>query len=133
MGEVITLNTLSDGTTTIALNHVIWTNRKNGARVPGSEHRTLGGVTIVQRLNGVGVPEIILEGILDGQKVKGYFLWSDACQFEIWRDEGSSLKLKYDGEEHNVIIPMDGVNMRLIFPRCNPKNSAKCVGTLRLV
>lgn len=126
--------TLSDGTTTLTLHHVLWTNRGQQPGVAGSERVTLGGRLVVDRLPVKAGREIILEARLDGNMLNGWFWWSQFAQLEAWRDAGTTLILDYDGEVRSAIIPLSGIEISPVFLRSNePEPDTRCAGTLTLI
>lgn len=126
--------TLTDGTTTITLNHVLWTNRGSQPGAKGQERVTLGNRLAVDRFAGTAGREITLEARLDGSYLKGWFLWSQLSQLEIWRDAGTTLILDYDDEIRTGVIPRSGIDISPVFLRSNePDPATKCAGTLTII
>jgi len=126
--------TLSDGTATITLHHLLWTNRGQQPGAKGQERVTLGNRLAVDRLAGTAGREIVLEARLDGNLLKGWFEWSQLPQLEAWRDAGTTLILDYDGEVRAGIIPLAGVDISPVFLRSNePDSGTKCAGTLIII
>ncbi len=125
--------TLSDGVTTLTLNHILWPNRGLGAGAAGSERVTLGNRLVVQRLTGSAGREIILEARLDGSHLKGWWLWSQVGQLELWRDLGTTLTLNYDGEIRRGVVPLDGIDIAPVFSRSTtPVPGDLCAGVLKI-
>lgn len=121
--------TLTDGTTTLTLNHLLWPNRSR-ARAFGSERQTFGRLC-VQRLAGSAGGDIILEARREGKNLLGWFVWSQVQQLMLWRDNGTSLTLNYDNDIRIGIIPMDGIEIEPVFLRSKTIDpAAKCAGVL---
>ena len=124
--------TLSDGTTTLTLNHVLWPNRSRDKAL-GSERVTMGGRLVVQRLVSPAGQDIVLEARRDGSHLAGWFVWSQVQQLMVWRDAGTSLTLDYDNDIRLCSIPLGGIDIEPIIPYSrNIDSAAKCAGTLTL-
>jgi|GEM_PF-3030781 hypothetical protein len=124
--------TLSDGVTTLPLNHVLWVNRSSD-RAAGNERRTLGGRLVIQRLVGRSVQDIVLEARLESGRMYGWFLGAQIPQLEAWRDAGTPLTLNYDGEIRAGIIPLGGIDIEPVFLHSTTIDpAARCAGTLTI-
>jgi len=124
--------TLSDGTTTMTLHHVLWINRSSD-RAAGREIRTMGGRLVVQRLVGPSMQDIILEARLDGNRMYGWWLGSQLPQLEAWRDAGTPLVLNYDGDIRSCMIPLNGIEIEPVLQYSKTiAADSKCAGTLKL-
>lgn len=122
--------TLSDGTTTLTLNHVLWPNRSRN-RVAGYDRSTLGGRLVSLRLP-LGGGEIRLEARRD-DGLRGWFTWSQVEQLMSWRDNSTPLTLVYDGESRSCLIPVGGIDIEPVLSYSRAiLADAKCAGTLLL-
>jgi len=122
---------LTDGIVTVNLHHIIWTNRSQD-RARGSERATFGRL-VVQRLAGPTNQDIILEAKVDGNRLSGWFLWSQVAQLAAWRDDGSILTLTYDTETRSVMIPLGGLSIEPLRQYSKtPAGDEICAGTLTL-
>lgn len=119
---------VTDGTTTLTLNGLLWTNR-SGGRTAGSDRRTFGRL-VVQRLEGGNTKEITLESRLDGNNLQGWYTWAQAKQLMTWRDNGTALTLIYDTETYRGVIPIGGIDIQPVisYSRTIP-DTDKCFGT----
>jgi len=125
--------TLSDGITSIVLNHLIWTNRSRD-NSSGSSQVTLGGRLVVRRLAITAGKEIILESVVDGNRLRGWFTWDQVEQFKLWRDAATRLVLIYDTDTRYVMIPLGGINVEpFVKYSRTPAADTICVGTLTLI
>jgi len=125
--------TLGDGVTNIVLNHLIWTNRSRD-NSSGSSRVTLGGRLVINRLVVTAGKEIILESVVDGNRLRGWFTWGQVEQFKLWRDAATQLILVYDTETRYVMIPLGGVNVEpFVQYSKNPAADTICAGTLTLI
>jgi len=128
--------TLSDGAITLDLHHLLWTNRLQAPHAAGSERPTLSGCLIITRQSGGAGSEstIILESVLDGNRLRGWFTWSQGLQLAAWRDSGAILTLSYDGEIRTVVIPLSGIDITPTSLRSTtPGAGALCTGKLTLI
>lgn len=124
--------TLSDGTVTLTLYHLLWQGR-TADKSAGSERVTLGNRLVVQRLAGAAGQEIVLEARREGSGLLGWFLGSQLSQLEAWRDAGTTLTLNYDNDVRPCMIPLGGVNIDPVLLRSNAIDAAaRCAGTLTL-
>jgi len=123
--------TITDGSTTIILNHVLWQNRDTDNSA-GSDRRTFGGI-VSQRLAG-SWGSIILESILDGTTLRGWFTWAQVRQLKLWRDSAAKLTLNYAGDVRNVLIAIAGIVINPVIIRSTePQDTDKCAGSLTLL
>jgi hypothetical protein len=126
--------TLTDGTTTLTLNHVLWTNRAQASGVSGSEQVTLGGRLVVTRGPGPAGRQIILAAQLEGKNMRGWFTWAQVEQFMIWRDSGTTLVLNYNGEIRAAMIPLSGIDITPVIQASTaPAAGTICAGTLSMI
>jgi hypothetical protein len=125
--------TLSDGTTTLTLNHVLWSNR-SADQVAGSERVTIGGRLVSQRLATRAGREIILEARLEGNSLRGWFTGTQVAKFKQWRDNATTLTLTYDTTVRSAVIPLSGISIEPVLPRSTAIDGADiCAGTLTLL
>lgn len=123
--------TLSDGIVTLTLYHLIWRNRVRD-KAAGSERATFGRL-VVQRLAISAGQEIVLESVADGEKYRGWFLWSQVSQLEAWRDAGTPLTLNYEGEIRHGVITLGGVNIRQVIEHSKTPGATEIgTGTLTI-
>lgn len=130
------MNTLSDGTTTLTLYHVLWPNR-SADQVAGSERVTLGGRVVTQRQGFRAGREIVLEARLDGG-LRGYFTGAQVEQLKIWRDAATTLTMTYDSQVVRGVIPLSGIAIEPVLQRSINVPTAvaaaqKCAGTLTIL
>ena len=124
--------TLSDGTTSLTLNQLLWPNRSRN-RVLGSERVTLGNRLFVQRTGGSAGQEITLEARLQGSELLGWFTWSQVEQLMTWRDDATQLVLNYHSDIRPCMIPLSGVAIEPVLLYSNTiAPDAFCTGTLTL-
>lgn len=125
--------TLSDGTTTLTLKHLLWSNR-SADQVAGSERVTLGGRLVTQRLATRTGREIVLEARLDGNSLRGWFTGSQVAQLKTWRNNATTLTLTYDTTVRSAVIPLAGIAIEPVLPRSTAIDGADiCAGTLTLL
>lgn len=126
--------TLTDGSTVLTLNHILWPNRAQSPGVGGSEQLTIGGRLNVQRAGGSGGREISLVASLSGDSLRGWWTWSQVVQLMAWRDAGTTLTLSYDGETRTGVIPISGIDISPVRQTSNaPGTDQICAGTLTIV
>lgn len=124
--------TLSDGTITLTLNHLLWTNRSRDKAL-GRERVTMGGGMYCQRYGFATGQDIILEARLQGSGLLGWFSWDQVLQLMLWRDAATRLVLTYDTEVRSCVIPLSGIDIEPVFSRSRSIDpAARCSGTLSL-
>jgi hypothetical protein len=132
--EILMTITITDGTTTLTLSpHLQRPTEANETQSYGEDNVTLGLRLISTRMMTEAGKKIVLEATLDGEKLRGRFLWSEALQFRPWADSGATLILNYHGVLDTCKIPRDGVNITPVFPKTNQPLTSNCSGTLTLL
>ena len=116
----------------ITLNsHISWRGFFNTPDVPGSEDSTLGGRTVVNRLQG-NTSDIVLEAIEEDNVRKGYYLKTHLESIIAYRDAGTNVTLNYHGTVVSAVIKSDGVAVEKALWKSEFDEVEKYIGTITL-
>ena len=129
----ITLVSPTQGTITMNEN-LEWIDRATETGVAGSEQETLGARVVIQRLLNVDSNRMItLEAKEDGDKTFGLFTPDCRDKLMTIRDLGEVCELNYHGSGFSVVIPMDGVDLRMYDGYVDTDDDGWWVGQINFI
>lgn len=114
----------------VSLNqHISWRGYYNDPEVAGSEDATMGGRLVVNRLLASN-RDIVLEAIEEENVRKGYFLKADLDAIKAYRDAGTKITLDYHGDQVDVVIKTDGINVEKALWKSEFDATEKWIGSI---
>jgi len=112
---------------------LLWENEFDNPTISQNIKRTLLGVQIVQNMPLVGGRVINLSAIASGSEYSGFFTRSQIQEFKNLEEAGMSVVFHYEGQEFNVVVQAEGVQVQSLIPRPNHDTTDLYSGTLILI